>query len=403
MPAFDYVCIDAQGKKVHGVQEADSQRQVRQLLREKGCVPISVTTASEREKQRTLGFGGSRISAAELAMITRQMATLVQASIPVEEVLRALSRQNSRPQLQSLLIAVRAKVMEGYTLAQGLAEYPGAFPEIYRATVAAGEQSGHLDLVLEQLADYTEKRLETRKKIQHAMIYPALLTSMSVLIIIALLTWVVPDIVRVFDTAHQSLPLLTRGLIATSHLLRHWLWLMLLLLAGGVYTARRALQRPELKLRFHTLLLRLPLLGHLLRDADTARLAATLSILSRSGVPLVEALRIGTEVVSNLCIKAAVKQATVSVTEGGSLARALEQSGRFPPMMLQMMASGESSGELEQMLERAAGMQERELASLISTLVGLFEPLMLLMMAGVVLIIVLAIMLPIVSMNNLVH
>ncbi len=403
MPAFDYSCIDAAGKKRQGVQEADSQRQVRQILRDKGWVPLTVTPAAEQEKGLTRGFRRSRISAAELAMLTRQMATLVQASIPVEEVLRALSRQNARPQLQSLLIAVRAKVMEGYTLAQGLAEYPAAFPEIYRATVAAGEQSGHLDLVLEQLADYTEKRLETRKKIQHAMIYPAMLTGMSVLIIVALLTWVVPDIVRVFDTAHQALPLLTRGLIATSHLMRHWLWLFLLLIAGAVYAARRALRQPALRQRFHALLLRLPLIGRLLRDADTARLAATLSILSRSGVPLVEALRIGAEVVSNLSIKAAVRQATVSVTEGGSLARALEQSGRFPPMMLQMMASGEQSGELEQMLERAAAMQERELSSLISTLVGLFEPLMLLVMAGVVLIIVLAIMLPIVSMNNLVH
>lgn len=404
MPAFDYVCIDARGKRVRGVEEADSVRVLRQQLRDRGWVPVEIHQAAAQQRQEaSLSWLKQRIGAWDLALLTRQLATLVQASIPLEEALRALAKQSVKPQVQSVLTAVRARVLEGYTLAQSLGEFPRTFPDLYRATVEAGEKSGHLDLVLEQLADYTESRFETRKKIQHALIYPALLTTMSVLIITALLTWVVPDIVRVFDNSHQQLPLLTRGLIATSDLFKHWLWLMVLAVAGGAYAFQRALQNPAFRFRYHTWLLRLPLIGGLIRDANTARLAATLSILSRSGVPLVEGLRICVEVMNNLCLKQAVRSAAISVTEGGSLARALEQSQQFPPMMIQMISSGEQSGELDNMLTRAATMQERELASLITTLVGLFEPLMLLMMAGVVLIIVLAIMLPIVSMNNLVH
>ncbi len=404
MPAFDYVGVDVTGKKHRGVEEADSVRQVRQLLRDRGWVPLEIRQAAQQQRSvGGMGLLGQRISAWDLALLTRQLATLVQAGIPLEEALRALSKQAAKPQVRSVMTAVRAKVLEGYTLAQGMAEFPGAFPELYRATVHAGEQSGHLDGVLMQLADYTESRFETRKKVQHALIYPVILTLLSVLIIIALMTWVVPDIVRVFDSSHQQLPLLTRGLIATSSLFRHWLWLMVLMLAAAVFFLRRALLQPAIRLQYDALLLRIPLVGALIRDANTARMAATLSILSQSGVPLVDGLRICVNVMTNGMLRQAVQAAAVAVTEGGSLARALEQSGRFSPMMVQMIASGEQSGDLDAMLHRAATMQERELASLISTLVGLFEPMMLLLMAGVVLIIVLAIMLPIVSMNNLVH
>ncbi len=405
MPAFDYVCVDAAGKKIRGVLEADSVRVLRQQLRERGLMPVEIRQAAEQQRGgMALPFlGRQHIGAWDLALLTRQLATLVQAAIPLEESLRALARQAGKPQVQSVLTAVRAKILEGYTLAQSLAEFPGAFPELYRATVHAGEQSGHLDLVLQQLADYTESRYETRKKIQHALIYPALLTSMSVLIIVALMTWVVPDIVRVFDNSHHQLPLLTRALIATSAVFRHGIGYMVAAVLLMIYLLRRALRQPALRLRYHQFLLKLPLIGGLIRDASTARMAATLSILSQSGVPLVEGLKICVEVMGNLCLKNALRAAALAVSEGGSLARALDQSGQFPPMMVQMIASGEQTGELESMLHRAASMQDRELASLITTLVGLFEPLMLLMMAGVVLIIVLAIMLPIVSMNNLVH
>lgn len=405
MPAFEFVSVDHQGRKQKGVLEADSARQVRQQLRDKGWLPVSVEPAAgEHKAAATRGPGLFRrgMTAWELALITRQLATLIAAGIPVEECLRAVSRQTERPALQSLLLAVRARVIEGYTLAQALSEFPQAFPDLYRATVAAGEKSGHLDLVLEQLADYTEARYDLQKKIQGALIYPIILTILASAIVMGLLTYVVPDIVKVFQSSRQELPLLTRGLIATSNFAKAvGPWLLVGLVVAG-FLLRPLLKQEKTRYRIHAWQLRLPLVGRLVRGANATRFASTLSILTRSSVPLVEALRIAAEVSSNLHIRDAIRQAAVKVTEGGSLSRALEESGYFPPMMMQMIFSGEQSGELDQMLARAATMQEKELSSLITTLVGLFEPLMLLMMAGVVLIIVLAIMLPILSMNNLV-
>lgn len=405
MPAFEYVSVDGNGRKQKGILEADSARQVRQQLRDKGWLPVSVEPAAGEQKASAGGPGLFRrgITAWELALITRQLATLIAAGIPVEECMRAVSRQTERPALQSLLMAVRARVIEGYTLAQALSEFPQAFPDLYRATVAAGEKSGHLDLVLEQLADYTEARYDLQKKIQGALIYPVILTILAMAIVMGLLTYVVPDIVKVFQSSRQELPLLTRGLIATSDAAKAGgPWLLLALVVGG-FLLRPMLKQEKTRYRLHAWQLRLPLVGRMVRGANATRFASTLSILTRSSVPLVEALRIAAEVSSNLHIRDAIRQAAVKVTEGGSLSRALEESGYFPPMMMQMIFSGEQSGELDQMLSRAATMQEKELSSLITTLVGLFEPLMLLMMAGVVLLIVLAIMLPILSMNNLVN
>ncbi|MDO8267944.1 MAG: type II secretion system inner membrane protein GspF [Moraxellaceae bacterium] len=404
MPAFEYVSVDTDGRKQKGVLEADSARQVRQQLRDKGWLPVSVEPAAREHKQEKSGlsFQRSGMSAYELALITRQLATLIQAGIPVEETLRAVSRQTERPALQSLMLAVRARVIEGYTLAQAMSEFPKAFPDLYRATVSAGEKSGHLDLVLNQLADYTESRYDTQKKIQGAMIYPIVLTVLATLIVVGLLTYVVPDIVKVFDNTRQQLPLLTRGLIGASDFLKSVGPYALVLLIVISFMARPWLRKEHNRYRVHALQLRIPLIKRLVRGANASRFASTLSILTRSGVPLVEALRIAAEVSSNLLIRDSIRLAAVKVTEGGSLNRALEESGYFPPMMMQMIASGEQSGELDEMLSRAATMQEKELGNLITTLVGLFEPFMLLLMAGVVLLIVLAIMLPILSMNNLV-
>lgn len=405
MPAFEFVSVDAAGRKQKGVLEADSARQVRQQLRDKGWLPVSVEPAAGEHKasaRSSLGLFRRGMSAWELALITRQLATLIQAGIPVEECLRAVSRQTERPALQSLLLAVRARVIEGYTLAQALSEFPQAFPELYRATVSAGEKSGHLDLVLNQLADYTEARYDLQKKIQGALIYPIILTFLATAIVMGLLTYVVPDIVKVFEGSKQELPLLTRGLIAASDFMKVAApWLVLGMVAAAL-SFRRALRKEPFRYRVHAWQLRLPLFGKLVRGTNATRFASTLSILTRSSVPLVEALRIAAEVSSNLLIRDAIRQAAVKVTEGGSLSRALEECGYFPPMMMQMISSGEQSGELDEMLARGATMQEKELSSLITTLVGLFEPLMLLLMAGVVLLIVLAIMLPILSMNSLV-
>lgn len=404
MPAFDYVALDAKGKQKKGVLEGDSPRQVRQQLKEQGLVPLSVETNTQKAREQTgkITLGRVSISAGDLALITRQLATLLSAGLPLEEALRALAKQQEKARIKSMVLAIRSKVVEGHSLASSLQEFPQSFPELYRATVAAGEHSGHLDLVLEQLADYTESRYRTRKKVQGAMIYPIVLTVFAFIIVVGMLTFVVPKIVSVFENSKQELPLITRMLIGTSEFLQSWWWLLGLLIVGGVFAFKRALKNPGFRYRFDAWTLKAPLLGKINRGLDSSRVASTLSILSRSGVPLVEAMRIAGQVASNVCVRESVLEGAVKLKEGSSLFSALDGSGHFPPMMMQMIASGENSGELDSMLARAATNQERELEDLIDTIVALFEPLMLVVMGGVVMLIVLSIMMPILSMNALV-
>ncbi|PAV25618.1 general secretion pathway protein F [Tamilnaduibacter salinus] len=406
MPAFDYSALDSRGKQKSGVLEADSARAVRQQLREKGLTPLSVDASSRSRNggrsQISFGRGGSSLSAADLALVTRQIATLIQSGIPVEQALSAAAQQSEKQKLESMLVAIRAKVMEGHTLADSLAEFPRAFPRLFRSTVAAGEHAGHLDLVLNRLADYTEARQEARQKIQLAAIYPIILTFVALAIVVFLLTYVVPDIIEVFVRQGQELPTLTQALLAMSDFLAGYGLYLLLLLVVAFIGFRMALRQERYRLRYHRMLLHLPGLSGMTRGVNTARYASTLAILTTSGVPLVEAMRIAGEVLSNDYLRQRLSEAAQTVSEGGSLQKALDNTGYFPPMMLHMIASGESSGELDNMLERTARMQENTLQSKIQTMVSLFEPLMLLVMGGVVLIIVLAIMLPILNMSNLV-
>ena len=403
MAAFEYLALDPQGRQQKGMLEADSPRQARQLLRDKQLTPLEVKQARGREQKSsgTLGFAQG-LGARDLAMLTRQLATLVQAALPIEEALRAAAAQSTTPKIKSMLLAVRGRVLEGHSLAASLKEYPAAFPELYRATVAAGEHAGHLGLVLDQLADYTEQRQQSRQKIQLALLYPVILMVASLTIVCFLLGYVVPDVVKVFVNTGQELPVLTRGLIATSSVVKSWGWLMALLLIGGVLGIRYALRDEALQRRWDAFILSLPLIGRLARATNTARFASTLAILSKSGVPLVEALSIAAAVIANLRIRDKVIIAAQTVREGSSLTRALEASEEFPPMMLHMIASGEKSGELDQMLARTARNQENDLAAQVALLVGLFEPFMLVFMGAVVLVIVLAILLPILSLNQLV-
>ncbi len=403
MAAFEYVALDVNGRQHKGLIEADSPRQARQLLRDKQWSPLEVRQARSREDSGSGGFSfGRGLSARDLALVTRQLATLVQAALPIEEALRAAAAQASSQRIKSMLLAVRARVMEGHSLAAALREYPSAFPELYRATVAAGEHAGHLGLVLDQLADYTDQRQQSRQKIQLALLYPVILLVASLAIVVLLLGYVVPDVVKVFVNTGQDLPGLTIGLIATSEAVQRWGWLMLLGIVAAGVAMRLALRDPDIKRRWHAFILRIPLVGRLVRATNTARFASTLAILTRSGVPLVDALGIAAAVIGNLRIRERVVEAAQRVREGGSLTRALDATGEFPPMMLHMIASGEKSGELDQMLARTARNQENDLAAQVSLLVGLFEPFMLVFMGAVVLVIVLAILLPILSLNQLV-
>ncbi len=400
MSAFEYAAIDKTGRTRKGVLEADTARQIRQQLREQGLTPLNVAEVQRNvQHRRTTRL---RINSTDLALCTRQLATLVRAGLAVEEALRAVSEQTEKTSVKTLLLAVRARVLEGHSLATGLHDFPQVFPELYRATIAAGEQTGHLDLILERLADYTETRQHLRQKTLLALFYPALLTTVAVAVVIGLLAYVVPQVVQVFAHVKQELPLLTRYLIAISHFLQHWGFILALLLIGFILALQYALRFETPLFIFHRWLLRLPVVGKLERGANVARMARTLSILTASGVPVLEALRITTQVVSNRPMRQALEAATEKVRQGSSLHHALEHSRLFPPMVVYLCASGEASGNLEQMLERAAVMQERELEMLIGVLLSLFEPLLILTMGGVVLLIVLAILMPIFELNQLV-
>ncbi|HZC85933.1 MAG TPA: type II secretion system inner membrane protein GspF [Steroidobacteraceae bacterium] len=404
MGAFEYTALDAAGKERTGILEGDTPRHIRQLLREQQLLPVTVAEVAQKEAKRQRSFNLiRRVSSADLALFTRQLATLVRAGLPLEESLLAVSQQTEKPRVQSIVLGVRARVMEGHTLADGFAEFPRIFPEIYRATVAAGEQAGHLDNVLERLADYTESRDQLRQKVVAAMLYPIVLTVLCFAIVSALLVYVVPQVVAVFESSKAKLPLMTQMLIATSGFLRAYgIYLLIGIVLAGVLF-RRWLRNPDARRRFHRLQLRLPLVGKLTRGFNTARFTRTFSILSASAVPVLEALRIAGEVVTNLPMRDAVAEAAARVREGAPIGRSLAASRLFPPMTIHLISSGESSGELEGMLERAAISQERELDGLLAALVGLLGPVLIVCMGLFVMGIVFAMLLPIFELNQLIH
>lgn len=405
MGAFEYTALDTRGREKKGVLEADTTRQVSQSLRDQGLVPLSIEEVAKKEK-RSAGRPAlfrRGMSGADLSLFTRQLATLVQSGLPVEEALRACANQTDRARVKSTILAVRARVMEGHSLAAALADYPHVFSELYRATVSAGEQSGHLDKVLERVADYTESRQDLTQKMVTALIYPVILVVVATAVVVGMLTYVVPQVVEVFENMDQQLPLLTVIMIAISDFLKEWGLLLLVLLVAAIVVYRYLMRLPGPRFAMDRLFLRAPLLARLVRGLNAARFARTFSILASSGVPILDSLRITGEVVVNLPMKKAVDQAARKVREGSNLSKALEQSGLFPPMMIHLIASGEASGRLEEMLERAAVTQERELDTLRQVMLGIFEPVIILVMGGVVLAIVLAILLPIFEINQLVQ
>lgn len=405
MGAFAYTALDATGRERKGVIEGDSPRQVRALLREKQLLPLEVEPAAQTEsarEKRAFSFG-SGASTTDVALLTRQLATLSKAGLPLEEALLAVSQQTEKARVQAILLGVRGKVVEGHTLADGLGDFPRVFPEIYRATVSAGEQSGHLDAVLERLADYTESRDILRQRILGALLYPIVLTIMCLGIVSGLLVFVVPKVVEVFDSSKTTLPLMTRLLIGFSDFLRDFgLWILAALVIG-VIAFVRALRNPDFRRRWHRWLLTVPVIGRLVRGFNTARFTRTFSILAGSAVPVLDALRISSEVVSNVPMREAVDEAAQRVREGAPIGRSLAQSKLFPPMTIHLISSGESSGELESMLERAAISQERELDGILTAFVGLLGPALIVLMGLFVMGIVFAMLMPIFEMNTLIR
>lgn len=407
MGAYSYQALDAKGKTVKGVLEGDSERHVRSVLRSRQLKPLEVRSTQKKADQQEksgvrLNLGAPRVGYRDISLVTRQLASLVQSGLPIDEVLRSTAAQSRKPAIKALLLQVRSRVLEGLTLAQAMSEAPRAFDSLYRAMVRAGESAGFLGPVLEQLADYTERTQETKQKLRMAMVYPVIMAVVSLSVIIVLMALVVPKMVSLFEQNQQALPLLTRGLITVSDFIVNYgafvLAGIVLLILGFI----RLLRAPERRQRWHRFLLRLPVFGSFVLQGETARYASTLGLLVTSGVPLLEALRIASQVISNTEMKQASTAVALAVQEGSSLHRALDQTNAFPPLLVQMAASGEANGKLAEQLLHAARNQERELEFSVGTVMALMEPLMIVFMGGAVTLIVLAILLPIFRMNTLI-
>jgi general secretion pathway protein F len=410
MPAYHFIAMTLSGAEQKGVIEAENEKHARQLLRDKSFVPVSVLPAQENKRIKTeqtfLSHWSAlkrqrKLSSKELALLTRQFATLLCAGLPIEESLLAVAEQTEKPHIQGLIFSVRSKVVEGHALASALREHPEAFSPLFCATIAAGEKSGHLEKVLVRLADYTEQQWHMQQKLKTALIYPLMIVLVAVGIVGFLLEYVVPKMIAVYGHLHQTLPLLTQILIALSAFIKSYGFFILLFACVALYIGRYLLKRDERLLeKSHRLLLRLPLIGYAIKTVDTARFARTLSILSASGVSVLEAMTISAQLINNIPIRQAVTEAVHRVREGTAIHAALKQSTYFPPISIHMIASGEASAQLENMLERVAHQQEEEISRLIEVGLALFEPAIILIMGAIVLFIVLAVLLPIFNLNE---
>jgi len=408
MAAFSYRALNPAGKTIKGVLEGDSERQVRLQLRAQQLKPLAVRSVSEKNRAEASGgrrlFSGSRrLSSKDLSLITRQLASLVQSGLPLDESLQVAARQSRKESIKGMLLQIRSRVVEGRSLAQALGEHPRAFDNMYRAMVRAGESAGFLGRVLERLADYTESSQHTRQRLQMAMVYPVVLLGVSVTVIGILMAFVVPDLIAMFENSDRELPMLTRILIASSHFVSSWWGLAsVVAIVLAVVLFRIWLRDDANKLRWHRFLLRVPVINEVLVQADSARFSATLAILLSSGVPLLEGLKIAGQVLGNQVLRNSSLEVAAAVQEGSSLHRALDRAGVFPPLLVQMVASGEANGTLSEQLNHAARNQDRELEMMLGTTLGLLEPFTVVFMGVIVTLIVMAILLPIFNINELV-
>lgn len=405
MPAFSYVAINSQGEKQKGILEAENFKHARQLLRDKTLIPLEVQFAQQKMTKQSLLTTNKKpkesLSSKELALMTRQFATLLGAGMPVEEVLAAVAEQSDTPKIKGLILSIRSKLLEGHSFAFSLSNFPRAFSHLYCATIAAGEKSGHLELILQRLADYTEQQFTLNQKLRNALIYPTIMVIVAVSIVGFLLTYVVPKMIAIYSNLHQSLPLLTQLLIMLSHGLKHYGMVTFVFLCTALFIFFRTLNNNSLfRFGVQRFLLRLPFLGNTLKMIDTARFARTFAILSSAGVSIIEAMTIASQLITHAPIRQAVETAIQRIREGANIHLALKQTAFFPPMSLHLIASGEASGQLEAMLERAASHQENSVMQLFETTLTLLEPLIILLMGTIVLFIVLAVLLPIFQLDQ---
>ncbi len=414
MAAFRFAAADASGKEQSGVLEADSARVARQLLRGRGLIPLTVEPVYD-EAASVTGVSrrlGRRLGQTELAVITRQLASLMGAQLPVADALTVMVEQSEKQQIREIMASIRTDVLSGTSLSKALARHPRQFPEIYRALIAAGEESGKLGSVLGSLADYIEERARLQQKITLAFVYPAIVTLVALLVVVGLLTYVVPQVVQVFANTKQQLPFLTTALIAVSDFVRNYGWIVVVALVVGAFFWERALRVPAVRLRWHQRILTMPIFGVLSRTINTARFSSTLAILVGSGVPMLRSLQAAGETVTNLAMRSRVMDAVQRVREGFSLAKALRADADeekkpgyvklFPPVLIHLIASGEATGKLPEMLGRAADIHSREAERRALFFTSLLEPILILAMGVVVMLIVMAVLLPIIEINTLV-
>jgi len=404
MAVFKFEALDMEGKVSRGTVEGDTIRLARSRLRDMQLTPLKVEPLGDEAEglsRRSL-FERRGLSSSELSLVTHQISTLLTAGLTVNQALSAIIEQSENEYTKEILVSIRAEVLAGSTLARALGKYPQAFPDIYRAIVHAGEESGELSKVTQRLAEYTESRNVLKQKVMMAFIYPALVSTVALLVIGGLLIYVVPQVVGVFEQSHQVLPLLTRMLIAVSDFLRMTWPYLLVLLGLSIWGINKALQQEALNYRWHEQQLKLPLIGPLVRGLNTARLASTLAILVGSGVPIINAMQAAAKIVGNLPMRNAIDEAIALVRDGTPLSRALKTRNLFPPILIHLIASAEATGKLDQMLESAAMQQQREMENRIAIMTGLLEPVLILVMGVLVLGIVLAILLPIIEMNQLI-
>lgn len=403
MGAFAYQALDAEGRTQTGVLQADTARAARAALRDKGLSPLDVTPASEATHGNAIpGLGRRGLSTTQLVVLTQQLSTLIRAGLPIDEALAALADEASDQRLRAIVAALRSRVMEGRTLASSMAEFPQSFPEIVCATVQAGEQSGELADALERLADYAESRDNLNRELISAFAYPILLLTVAVAVVAGLMISVVPRVVDVFNNLGAQLPWLTRALIAISAFLSGYGWLLTLALVVGVIAWRLMLRNAQMRHRLDAFWLRLPLLGRVVRAAETARVTRTLAVLTGAGVPVLESLRLAAQTLKRLPLQEAMRRAAQRVREGTAIARALSETRAFPPVALRLISSGERSGRLAEMFEAAAVQQAREVKSALDLLRAVLAPLIILFVGALVLAIVLAILLPIFELNTLI-
>ena len=406
MPAFQYVALNPQGKEIKGILEADSARQLRQTLRDQALTPMQVEPSNKQFDKDSNQHGFSlftpKLKALDRVLFTRQLSTLLASSMPIEESLNAIAQQNEKQSNKALIMGIRSRVLEGNSLAQSLLEYPSSFSNLYCSSVAAGEQSGFLDQVLDNLSNYLEREHESYRNVEMALMYPIILLIVAFVIVGALMVYVLPDMIDVIENTGQTLPWATTLLISVTELLKSFWWVLLCGILALSLFIRGILNREKVRLIWDAYKFSLPIIGKIIRSSNSARFSNTLSILTKSGIPLVDAMKIASEVVANKALQKDLRTATQDVVEGKSLRESLENISHFPPMMMHMIGSGEQSGELDQMLARVAEYQQAEVERLVSTLVKLFEPAMMIIMGGTVLFIVMAVLLPILSMNQIV-